>query len=185
MAIWTLKTDEKRIIRYLTVEDVLSTRAKTTDTLSWLTSDICKDNSRIIIIFLLKLIPRCYEFLFSFFFFPVFLCFALRSEARLTYCHKYVLRSNRYFKIQWRGRQRERKKTIGFISKTITLHVHHTYWYISLPFLPDYDVKLPNLAFYGLYKQATTKFYFSFLTWKWSIGIQLQEGSPTFDKVIG
>ena len=77
------------------------------------------------------------------------------------------------------------KKTIGFISKTITLHVHHTYWYISLPFLPDYDVKLPNLAFYGLYKQATTKFYFSFLTWKWSIGIQLQEGSPTFDKVIG
>ena len=120
-----------------------------------------------------------------FHFFPVFLCFALRSERRLTYCHKNVLRSNRYFKIQRRGRQRERKKTIGYISKTITLHVHHTYWYISLTFLPDYDVKLPNLAFYGLYKQATTKFYFSFLTWKWSIGIQLQEGSPTFDKVIG
>ena len=58
-----------------------------------------------------------------FIFFPVFLCFALRSEQRLTYCHKYVSRSNRYFKIQWRGRQRERKKTIGFISKTITLHV--------------------------------------------------------------
>ena len=120
-----------------------------------------------------------------FIFFPVFLCFALRSERRLTYCHKYVSRSNRYFKIQRRGRQRERKKTIGFISKTITLHVHHAYWYISLAFLHDYDMKMPNLAFYGLCKQATTKFYFSFLTWKWSLGIQLQEDSPTFDKVIG
>ena len=97
-----------------------------------------------------------------FHFFPVFLCFALRSERRLTYCHKYVSRSNRYFKFQRRGRQRERKKTIVFISKTITLHVHHAYQYISLPFLHDYDVKLPNFAFYGLCKQSTTKFYFSF-----------------------
>ena len=93
-----------------------------------------------------------------FIFFPVFLCFALRSERRLTCCHKYVSRSNRYFKIQRRGRQRERNKTIGFISKTITLHVHHAYEYISLPFLHDYDVKLPNFAFYGLCKQGTTKF---------------------------
>ena len=186
MAIWTLKTDEKRIIRYLTVEDVLSSRAKTTDTLSWLTSDICKDNSRIIIIFLLKLIPRCYEFLFSFFFF--FLSFFVLPWGQRHDWHTVIsmfcvaigtLRSN-----DADGNENV-KKTIGFISKTITLHVHHTYWYISLPFLPDYDVKLPNLAFYGLYKQATTKFYFSFLTWKWSIGIQLQEGSPTFDKVIG
>ena len=30
------------------------------------------------------------------------------------------------------------------------------------PFLHDYDVKMPNDAFYGRYKQATTKFYFSF-----------------------
>ena len=119
------------------------------------------------------------------FFFPVFLCFALRSERRLTYCHEYVLRSNRYFKIQRRGRQQERNKTIGFIGKTTTLHVLHAYWYISLAFLHDYDMKMPNLAFYGLYKQATTKFYFSFLTWKWSLGIHLQEDSPTFDKVIG
>ena len=33
-------------------------------------------------------------------------------------------------------------KAIGF-SKTITLHVHHTFLYISLPFLQDYDVKMP------------------------------------------
>ena len=72
-------------------------------------------------------------------------------------------RENRDFKIQRRGRQRERqKKTIGLISKTTTLHVHHTFWYISFPFLHDYDVKMPNFAFYGGRKQATTKFYFSF-----------------------
>ena len=34
--------------------------------------------------------------------------------------------------------------------------------YILLPFVHDYGVKMPNLAFYGGRKQATTKFYFSF-----------------------
>ena len=33
-------------------------------------------------------------------------------------------------------------KAIG-LSKTITLQVHHTFLYISLPFLQDYDVKMP------------------------------------------
>ena len=42
---------------------------------------------------------------------------------------------------------------------------------------------MPNFAFYGGRKQATTKFYFSYCTWIWCLGIQLQEGSPTFDKV--
>ena len=53
-------------------------------------------------------------------------------------------------------------KTIGLISKTTTLHVHHTFLYNSLPFLHDYDVKMPNYAFCRERKQATTKFYFSF-----------------------
>ena len=53
------------------------------------------------------------------------------------------------------------KKTIGLISKTTTSHVHHTFLYISFPFLHDYNVKMPNVAFYGGPKQATTKFYFS------------------------
>ena len=43
---------------------------------------------------------------------------------------------------------------------------------------------MPNLAFYGGRKQATTKFYFSYCTWIWCLGIQLQKGSPTFDKAI-
>ena len=41
-------------------------------------------------------------------------------------------------------------KAIGLpvISKTTTLHVHHTFLYISLPFLHDYDVKMPHFMFY-------------------------------------
>ena len=54
------------------------------------------------------------------------------------------------------------KKTIGLISKTTTSHMHHTFLYISFPFLHDYDVKMPNFAFYGGRKQPTTEFYFSF-----------------------
>ena len=45
-------------------------------------------------------------------------------------------------------------------------------------FLHDYDVKMPDFAFYGVRKQATTKCYFSFGTWICPLEIQLQEGSP-------
>ena len=48
----------------------------------------------------------------------------------------------RELKIQRRGRQRE-----GLISKTTTSHVHHTFLYISFPFLYDYNVKMPYFAF--------------------------------------
>ena len=54
------------------------------------------------------------------------------------------------------------KQTIGQEGITTTLQVHHTFLYISLPFLHDYDVKFPNWTFHGGRKQATTKFYFSF-----------------------
>ena len=39
------------------------------------------------------------------------------------------------------------KITIGLEDKTIALHMHLTFWYISLPFLHDYDVKLPDFTF--------------------------------------
>ena len=48
------------------------------------------------------------------------------------------------------------KKAIGLISKTFSLHVYHTFLYISLPSLHDYDVKMPNFTSYGERKQATT-----------------------------
>ena len=45
---------------------------------------------------------------------------------------------------------RTSNKTIGLISKTTTLHVHHALLYLSLPFLhDDYDVKMPNFVFHG------------------------------------
>ena len=37
--------------------------------------------------------------------------------------------------------------------------MHLTFWYICLPFLHDYDVKLPDFTFKGGRKRATTKFY--------------------------
>ena len=58
-----------------------------------------------------------------------------------------------FLNIQRRGRQRERQKKVGFISKTTTF---------LFPFLHDYDVKMPNFPFYGGRKQTTTKFNFSF-----------------------
>ena len=42
-----------------------------------------------------------------------------------------------------------------------------------------------NGTFYGERKQETTTVYFSFWTWIWSLGIQLQEVSLTFEKVSG
>ena len=41
------------------------------------------------------------------------------------------------------------KKAIGLLRKTTTLHVHHSFLYISLPSLHEYDVKMPNCKFYG------------------------------------
>ena len=38
------------------------------------------------------------------------------------------------------------KTTKGVIRKTTTLHVHLTFLYISLPYLRDYGLKMPNFA---------------------------------------
>ena len=42
-----------------------------------------------------------------------------------------------------------KKKTVGLISKTTTLHVHHGFFVHFFPFLHSYDVNMPNFAFYG------------------------------------
>ena len=41
------------------------------------------------------------------------------------------------------------KKAIGLWSKTTSLHAHHTFLYISVPLLHDYDMKMPSFTFYG------------------------------------
>ena len=53
-------------------------------------------------------------------------------------------------------------KATGLIRKTTILHVHHTFLYISLPSLHDYDVKMPNFTVYRGSTQATTKCPLSF-----------------------
>ena len=51
------------------------------------------------------------------------------------------------------------KKAIGLLSKTTTLHVHHTFLYLSWPSsLHDYDLKITNVTPGGR-KQATTNGY--------------------------
>ena len=60
-------------------------------------------------------------------------------------------------------KKQTRKKGVDLLRKTITLHPHHTFWYISLPSLyADYLVKLPNFTFEGGRKKTTTNFPFSF-----------------------
>ena len=48
--------------------------------------------------------------------------------------------------------------------------MHHTFLYISFPFLHDHDVKMPNFEFYGAFFLELDL---------WSPEIHLQEGSPT------
>ena len=42
---------------------------------------------------------------------------------------------------------RTSKKQWVYIGYTTTLHVHHAFWYISLPSPYDYDMKFPNFTF--------------------------------------
>jgi len=59
--------------------------------------------------------------------------------------------------------------------------VHRTFLYISSLFLHDYDVKMPNFCFMeGVNKQMRNFISLSELGYE----IQLQEGSPTFDKYV-
>ena len=62
------------------------------------------------------------------------------------------------------GDDENEKRAMGLLSKTTTLHMHHTFLYVSLPSLHDYHVKLPNFTLCEGHKQATTIFSFSFST---------------------
>ena len=59
--------------------------------------------------------------------------------------------------------------------KTTALHVHHTFSTFLWRPLHDYDVKPPNLTFYGGRGHTTTNFRSSFWTWIKSLRIQHQE----------
>ena len=91
----------------------------------------------------------------------------------------------RDFKIQRRVRQREHQKTIGWIGKTTTLNVHHTFLYISFPFLHDYNTKSLNSRFMeDVNKQRRNFISLSELGYG-HLKFSFRRVSPTFDKVSG
>ena len=51
-------------------------------------------------------------------------------------------------KVRRQRERQEKKKQLVNSAKLTTLRVHHTFLYISLSTLHDYDVKMPNLTFY-------------------------------------
>ena len=91
----------------------------------------------------------------------------------------------RDFKIQQRGRQQEGKKNNRF-NKQNNNSAYAPHFFVH--FFPVFArLRHENALFhvYGGCKQATTRFYFSFRAWIWSLEIQLQKGLSTFDKVSG
>ena len=82
----------------------------------------------------------------------------------------------------WFPRERQKKQKNSFNKQNRSFAPASHFFVHVFPFLHDYDVKMPNFTFNGKLKQATMKFYFSFWTWIRSLRIQLQFGSPTFDK---
>ena len=75
-----------------------------------------------------------------------------------------------------------RRRRESQISKTTTLHVHHTFLYISLPSTGRLPVKMPNFMFCEGRKQAMTKFINFIDLADMLIEIQLQKSSLAFDK---
>ena len=68
------------------------------------------------------------------------------------------------FKIQRHGRQRERQKNNRFYKQNNNFARAPRFFCTFLcPSLHDYDVNIPNFAFCGVRKQATTKIFFLFL----------------------
>ena len=53
------------------------------------------------------------------------------------------------FKIQRRDSNEKITITIGLLSKTTNLHVHHSFFNLQLPFLHHQVVKMPYFPFYG------------------------------------
>ena len=110
-----------------------------------------------------------------------------------------LLSQKRFFERFWRslsspltvllGRprrpRRQLQKTINLMIKTTALHVHHAFGTFFWRPLHDYDVKPPNLTFYGGRAHTTTNFPSPFWTWIKSLTIQLQEKSPAFDILSG
>ena len=92
---------------------------------------------------------------------------------RLLSLRRAVAVHTRDLKIRRRRRQRESQKSNELNNQKTILHGQHTFLYISLPSLHDFDLKMPNFTSHRGSTQAPTKFPPSFWTWIWFLGIQL------------
>ena len=82
-----------------------------------------------------------------------------------------------------RQRQQQNKKKIGFMTKTTALHLYHAFWYMSLTSTARPRRETPKATLYGGCGHMTTNFPFSISAWLNPFRIQLQEKSPTFNKL--
>ena len=62
------------------------------------------------------------------------------------------------------GIENGKKKKKSAIGKSTTLHEQHTFLYISLSLLHDYNLKLCSFTFYGERERKTTILLFFFWT---------------------
>ena len=92
--------------------------------------------------------------------------FSYRAKGR-NIVRWYMLRSLAHAVACCLGVAAQSLKLVKLLSKLLFLdrrhacmHVHHTFWYISIPSPHDYDAKMPNFTFYGERKQGTTNFSF-------------------------
>ena len=56
------------------------------------------------------------------------------------------------------------KKSMGLLSKTTTLHLHHAFLFISLSLLQEFNVKLRSFTSYGDWREHKTTIFFFFWT---------------------
>ena len=72
------------------------------------------------------------------------------------------------------------KKTIGLMSKTTTLQIHHTFLYISLLSLHNNDMKWPHFKFTWVREWQGDKYYHLCLNSGKAPSLQLQPKFPSF-----
>ena len=75
---------------------------------------------------------------------------------------------------RWRQQERQKNYRVRLAKKQLCTCIT-LFWYISLPSLYDYDVKIPNFTFCGVREHKVTTFFFFLWTSIQSFRIQLQK----------
>ena len=85
-----------------------------------------------------------------------------------------------------RRRQRQRQKTIGFMSKTTGLHVHHVFFFSKFQFDVHCTTTTWNLLMRWFMKDVNIRLYFIYISPLFlNLGKVLKNSTPGFDKISG